>query len=771
MKTSLLFISLLAAINLYSQSVGIGTSNPDHSAALDITSTTGGLLIPRMTSTQRLAISSPATGLMVYDTSLNQFMIYNGSSWTPILNGLSGWMTIGNSSTSPAVNFIGTIDNNDFVTKTFNTERMRVDTNGAVGIGQTAPDAKSILDIKSTVKGMLFPRMSTAQRLAIINNGSTLDASRNGLTVYDSTLHATMQWNAPSHHWDTLMTSSLSNGLYWKLLGNTGTDTNINYLGTTDSTDLIFRTNGRERFRIRANGLFYTANQGPGTSSIYLGGLAGSVSTGSDNSGIGLSALQNNTTGSFNSALGSYSLDKNTTGMFNTASGFAALFNNTTGSNNTAIGDSSLYGNTSGYGNVGVGEKSLKDNTTAFGNTGVGKAALQINTTGFENVAMGDSAMAGNINVGTYNVGIGNKALLTNNGDYNVAMGYEVMENSSSASTVVAIGYQAMQNGPFNANSTVALGYQVMQNASANQSVAIGYQAGMNCSSYSNVMIGYQSMYTDNNHNIGIGQSALYGSGTYNGSYNAAVGCSALNGINDNGSTDNVAFGHNAGGGIASGSENVAIGTATVMGNSAASYNTVLGAYAGTMSAAATDASAIGSNASVDSSYSMIFGDYPTSRWGFAAYPTGGQALTVGTSSSNGNGAYLTKGGVWTNASDKNLKTGFETLDPREILDRINQLEISRWKYIGTAEYHIGPMAQDFHSLFQVGLNDKSISTIDPAGVALIGIQALSKDIHQLSQSSNEKWQNLTDENHALKVEIEELKDRIDRLEKIIDKK
>ncbi len=63
--------TLLAAVLLtattYAQ-IGINNENPDASAALDITSTTGGLLVPRMTNAQRDAISSPATGLMVYQT-------------------------------------------------------------------------------------------------------------------------------------------------------------------------------------------------------------------------------------------------------------------------------------------------------------------------------------------------------------------------------------------------------------------------------------------------------------------------------------------------------------------------------------------------------------------------------------------------------------------------------------------------------------------------------------------------------------------------------
>jgi hypothetical protein len=65
--------------------ISIGANaTPNASAILDITSTTKGVLISRMTTTQKNAISSPATGLQVYDTTLNQMSYYNGTTWTNI---------------------------------------------------------------------------------------------------------------------------------------------------------------------------------------------------------------------------------------------------------------------------------------------------------------------------------------------------------------------------------------------------------------------------------------------------------------------------------------------------------------------------------------------------------------------------------------------------------------------------------------------------------------------------------------------------------------
>jgi hypothetical protein len=63
--------------------VGIGTSSPNSSALLDVTSTTKGVLLPRMTTAQRLAIASPAAGLMVYDTTLSRVCFYT-TSWQKV---------------------------------------------------------------------------------------------------------------------------------------------------------------------------------------------------------------------------------------------------------------------------------------------------------------------------------------------------------------------------------------------------------------------------------------------------------------------------------------------------------------------------------------------------------------------------------------------------------------------------------------------------------------------------------------------------------------
>lgn len=73
-------------------SVGIGTATPSASAALDITATNKGLLIPRLTTAQRNGIASPANGLLVYNTDALKFNFWDGSKWREFGDGVD-WYT------------------------------------------------------------------------------------------------------------------------------------------------------------------------------------------------------------------------------------------------------------------------------------------------------------------------------------------------------------------------------------------------------------------------------------------------------------------------------------------------------------------------------------------------------------------------------------------------------------------------------------------------------------------------------------------------------
>lgn len=142
------------------QSLSINTdgSAASASAMLDVKSTTKGLLVPRMSRTERDAIAAPATGLLIFQNAPDSlgYYYYNGNAWTWLLSNSNtdslAWKTGGNSGTAAAANFIGTRDNVDLVVRTNNTEAMRIATNGAMGLGTatpaTGPGAYSRLDIR-----------------------------------------------------------------------------------------------------------------------------------------------------------------------------------------------------------------------------------------------------------------------------------------------------------------------------------------------------------------------------------------------------------------------------------------------------------------------------------------------------------------------------------------------------------------------------------------------------------------------------------------------
>jgi hypothetical protein len=99
MKKTLLIVGLFLTAKMFAQT-GIGTTTPHASAKLDITSTDKGFLPPRMTSSQRTSIPSPAAGLMVYQTDGTAGLYYyNGSAWIYIINSTTNVLSVVNGGT------------------------------------------------------------------------------------------------------------------------------------------------------------------------------------------------------------------------------------------------------------------------------------------------------------------------------------------------------------------------------------------------------------------------------------------------------------------------------------------------------------------------------------------------------------------------------------------------------------------------------------------------------------------------------------------------
>jgi hypothetical protein len=88
MKTHVILLLAFFAFTIpaLAQPVGVGTNTPDGSAALDVSSTTKGMLIPRMTSDQRGQIASPATGLLVFDATTESFWFKSATNWIELVD-------------------------------------------------------------------------------------------------------------------------------------------------------------------------------------------------------------------------------------------------------------------------------------------------------------------------------------------------------------------------------------------------------------------------------------------------------------------------------------------------------------------------------------------------------------------------------------------------------------------------------------------------------------------------------------------------------------
>ena len=130
---------------------------------------------------------------------------------------------------------------------------------------------------------------------------------------------------------------------------------------------------------------------------------------------------------------------------------------------------------------------------------------------------------------------------------------------------------------------------------------------------------------------------------------------------------------------------------------------------------------------------------------------------------SSSTGAMLTTGGVWQNASSRDLKDNFKAVDTRNILQKVLDLPIQTWNYKseGTDFRHIGPVSQDFFNTFRLGTDEKSIGTVDADGVALAAIQGLNEKLEKRTEE-------LRKENEALKQQLNSQQAAVEALKRLV---
>jgi hypothetical protein len=233
MNKIILTLLVLASISIKAQ-VGIGTANPDVSAILDVTSTAKGMLIPKMTQAQRLAIvvGASTTGLLVYQTdAVTGFWYYTGAAWSQFGGVASGWGITGNAGTTPATNKLGTTDAQPLVVKTNNTEALRILSDGKVGIGNTAPSAA--LQVQNPV--------STAVAYGFEVGGDLAAFTTNGSGgVWTTTVAAgTFFAGATGLQSGTGVTSGVSSLTYSAYIPTGGCNVTFRYKTSSENTDKL----------------------------------------------------------------------------------------------------------------------------------------------------------------------------------------------------------------------------------------------------------------------------------------------------------------------------------------------------------------------------------------------------------------------------------------------------------------------------------------------------------------------------------------------------
>lgn len=366
------FLIFLLAMNLcllaHAQSFSVNTdgSTADNSAILDVKSTSKGMLIPRMTKTQKNAVVSPATGLLVFQQSPDSigFYYYNGTSWlwlpgNDVLDTLS-WKRNGNAATNPATHFIGTIDNqplsfrqNNAWLGRWDAERNNYFIGGSAGAKIT--NGRFNIGIGDSA---LFNLLSGGRNIAIGNAVLPKISSVSGMISIGD-----------------------SSG-YNNVLGNKNIfiGERAGYANSSGSANILIGTNAGNRMPAGDGNIFIGDSTGASmtsagaTSSVFIGDKAGSKTNAQPNSFIGNFSGRANTTGVFNCFVGTLSGWINQGGSFNTFLGEYSGLDNVTGSNNVFTGYLS-GGNTTGSNNVFSGYRAGNANVTGSGNTVIGSDA------------------------------------------------------------------------------------------------------------------------------------------------------------------------------------------------------------------------------------------------------------------------------------------------------------------------------------------------------------------------------------------------------------
>ena len=500
----------------------------------------------------------------------------------------------------------------------------------------------------------------------------------------------------------------------WTLQGNAGNPAG-SYLGTADTQPLTFEVNGTQVGQITPSG---DSTNAPSAPNVVFGSPTNSASP-----TIGGATIGGGGDSATNCGAGSRPCANSVQGYFDTVGGGSAnvaSFSYSTvggGANNTASGSST----------VGGGE-----NNTASFNSNVGG--------GGNNTASGDNSTVGG---GLNNTASGFSAT--------VAGG---QANSASGGNSTVCGGNS--NAATGAGATIAGGTQNF--AGGDFSFAGGYKATVRDA-------------------VQAGNSGTCTHGTNCGDYGSFVWEDASTPSTAFTSTNPNQFLIQANGGVAiNGTPTANTDELTIYGNGNSNSNVNIhllpfGAIQG-FNVRSTGGSSPSFQITQDGATTPTRFDIngSTGNIGLLGAGTGTNPLTVGIDPTSGNGAFLSPGGVWTAASSRTFKEDFARIDAGSILAKVIALPVQTWFYKDDHQEgrHMGPVAEDFASLFGLGNDDKHIGGVDESGVAFAAIQGLNEKV-EAERAQNAQLQGkseaLARENAELRRKLDDVLTRLSKLE------
>ena len=435
-------------ISIAQAQVGIGTTTPQ--AALDVTSTTDGMLVPRVALTAKnvaTPVATPTTSEMVYNTAtagvapnnvVPGYYYWDGTQWAAFAYTApanNSWLLTGNTGTTDGSNFVGTTDNVPLNIRVNNQKAGRIDTAGQTILGYQAANVTTATDI--TAIGYQALKLSTINGLGA--------GTQNTAIGYQALTNSTLAYQSTAVGYQALFSSITGSG-------NTA-------IGT------------KAMFSFLDNSMFVAANTAIGNNALY------SLQHGGSNIALGSAAMRLSTDTSFNIAIGDSALN-NVSGQKNVALGISALRNCTSGEKNTAIGYLAATSISNGYSNIAIGEGS--------GN---------MMTQGGNNISIGVYSKASVI--GTDNIGIGRLTFnklgtsSSNPTNNNIGIGFRTMYSIEEGNNNVALG-ELSGTGCSNGNNNVFIGTRSFNLGSPTAALPISFPSQSN-----NIFIGSDT-YLDN---------------------------------------------------------------------------------------------------------------------------------------------------------------------------------------------------------------------------------------------------------------------------------